>query len=211
MASLLPNEESSSSLVLRAPLAPSPNKADRDRDHTPVIWPLLYRMYIACHILRLGTEARLSALVFLHQYATAVIAAHKGNNVVLHSSSSTTTTTTTSSHEDWKWVAAACLFLACKAEEEPRRSRDVINLAHMLLSTSLADNDNNGNNNNVVTLKEDPPHLDEAYWAAINNINKTEQVVLRWLAFDVLVSQPHLAVQLLLLENIQLVFVPILL
>jgi hypothetical protein len=208
MASLLPNNEeyesSSSNLALRAPLAPSsPNNeadGDRDRDHTPIIRPLLYRMYIACHILRLGTEARFSALVFLHRYAAAVLRS---------TTSTTTTTTTTTSHEDWKWVAAACLFLACKAEEEPRRLRDVINLAHMLLSTSSSatdDQNNNGNinhqnNKSIVTLQEDPPHLDEAYWAAKKKIVETEQVVLRWLAFDVSVSHPHRAVQLLLLKE----------
>jgi hypothetical protein len=193
MASLLPNEESSSNLALRAPLAPSETTTTNDLDPiTPVIRPLLYRMYIACHILRLGTEARFSALVFLHRYATAV-AAHKGNDALLRS--------TTSSHEDWKWVAAACLFLACKAEEEPRRLRDVINLAHMLLSTSTDDKNNGKKNTTVVTLKEDPPHLNEAYWAAKKKIVETEQVVLRWLAFDVSVSHPHRAVHLLLLET----------
>ena len=33
---------------------------------------------------------------------------------------------------DFKWIFSACLFLACKSEEEPRRLRDVINCAHMI-------------------------------------------------------------------------------
>jgi hypothetical protein len=132
-------------------------------------------MYIACHILRLGTEARFSALVFLHRYTRAVTK----EGVV--------------GHLDWRWVAAACLFLACKAEEEPRRLRDVINLAHMLLSTEEGDD-----GKETIYLHEEPPHLNEEYWEAKKKIVETEQVVLRWLAFDVSVSHPHRAVFLLL-------------
>jgi len=164
-----------SDLALCAPLEFS---STSDDDYTPQIRPLLYRMYIACHILRLGTEARFSALVFLHRYTRAVSKEGVG---------------ATSTRMDWRWVAAACLFLACKAEEEPRRLRDVINLAHMLLSTEDGDD-----GNEVIALQEEPPHLNEEYWEAKKKIVETEQVVLRWLAFDISVSHPHRAVFLLL-------------
>lgn len=165
--SLLPN---SSEFSLRPPLEPSVST----NDHTPQIRPLLYRMYIACYILRLGTEARFSALVFLHRYIRAVAKENTKN-----------------SHDrtDWRWVCAACLFLACKASEEPRRLRDVINLAHM-----MEWNETDG----TINLQGEPPHLNEQYWEAKKKIVETEQVVLRWLAFDVSVSHPHRAVFLLL-------------
>ena len=42
-----------------------------------------------------------------------------------------------------------------------------------------------------------PPSLDEAYWSAKAIVVQVEQVVLRWLSFDVLVSHPHRAAVLL--------------
>jgi hypothetical protein len=154
-------------------------------------------MYIACHILRLGTEARFSALVFLHRFAMA----HDANDNGTDNDNDNDT-----DDIEWNWVAAACLFLACKAEEEPRRLRDVINLAHMILtSTSTApaapdddDKDDHDKYGTEITLHPEPPHLNEAYWVAKKKIVETEQVVLRWLGFDVSVSHPHRAVALLL-------------
>jgi hypothetical protein len=139
------------------------------------IVPVLSRMFIACNILGFGIETQFSALVFLHRYALAVAKD-------IH--------TQHKSIRGWRWVAAACLFLACKAEEEPRRLRDVINLAHMLFAKE--------DKGNAATIAENPPDLDEDYWEAKKKIVETEQIVLRWLAFDLSVSHPHRAVFLLL-------------
>lgn len=154
-------------LALRAPILSSVRQEENQTHHR--IRPMLYRMYIACHILQLGYEARFTALVLFHRYTRAV----KGDGA------------------DPTWAAASCLFLACKAEEEPRRLRDVINLAHMLLSTSRDESAH-------IVLKIEPPHLNEDYWDAKKKIVETEQIVLRWLAFDVSVSHPHRAVSLIL-------------
>ena len=172
---LLAATSRSNDVAFRAPL-PTPPIID-GHDPTHRIRPLLYRMYIACHVLRLGTEARFSALVFLHRFAAAIPKDQPP--------------------PEWKWVAAACLFLACKSEEEPRRLRDVINLAHMLLS----DNTEPEASSDVLyelSIRSDPPPLNEAYWDIKKKIVETEQVVLRWLSFDVSVSHPHRAVILLL-------------
>ena len=143
--------------------------------------PLLHRMYVACHVLRLGTEARFTALVLLHRYFAAV-------------SSSGGSDAKRAERSDAGWAAAACLFLACKAEEEPRRLRDVINLAHMLLLASPSDHETT--EKDIITLKN-PPDLNQAYWDNKKQIVETEQEVLRWLSFDASVSHPHRIVTLL--------------
>jgi hypothetical protein len=165
----------SSDVAFRAPLPTPPIDG---HDPTSHIRPLLYRMYVACHVLRLGTEARFSALVFLHRFAAAIPMDQPP--------------------PEWKWVAAACLFLACKSEEEPRRLRDVINLAHMLLSDNNTEPEASSDVLYELSIRSDPPPLNEAYWDIKKKIVETEQVVLRWLSFDVSVSHPHRAVILLL-------------
>ena len=173
---------------------------------------LLYKMYLGCHILRLGSEARYSALVFLHRY---------------HIATNTRTQNEHKNNKDLKWVAAACLFLACKTEEQPRRLRDVINLAQMLFSSSesLEDDDGgSGNSSNVnrsgskkgkllddnemavatKIIKLQPkllPDLNQEYWDCKKQIVKTEQDLLRWLSYDTSVSHPHRLVTILLLEG----------
>jgi hypothetical protein len=174
---------SSDDVAFRAPLPTPPIDG---QDPTPRIRPLLYRMYIACHVLRLGTEARFSALVFLHRFAAAAAILPPKDQQQ-------------QPPPEWKWVAAACLFLACKSEEEPRRLRDVINLAHMLLSDNNTTTEPEADGVLCeLSIRSDPPPLNEAYWDIKKKIVETEQVVLRWLSFDVSVSHPHRAVILLL-------------
>jgi hypothetical protein len=159
---------------------PSPTNSDdeapTDDPITEKIRPLLYRMYVAAHILKLGTEARYSALVLLHRYVHAV---HR-----LHGKLQRPT----------RWVAAACIFLATKSEEEPRRLRDMINLAHMV----LADNEDKKYDSTIINMDKEPPSLDEGYWDTKKKIIETEQAVLRWLGFDAFVPHPHRAVALML-------------
>ena len=138
--------------------------------HIP-LQPLLYKLWIACQVLRLGQETSFSALVLLHRY----YANHVANEP-----------------QDWKWIGAACLVLGMKTEEEVRRLRDVINVAHML-DFGVADE----STDLVFDIPSHLPELNEGYWKAKELIVTTEQMVLRVLQFDVLVSHPHRLVVLL--------------
>jgi hypothetical protein len=93
-----------------------------------------------------------------------------------------------------KWVAAVCVFLATKSQEEPRRLRDVINLAHTLLDEASLQN----GKGTIICLNKEPPLLDEAYWEFKKKIVHTEQIVLRWLGFDLFVPHPHRTVSLMI-------------
>ena len=116
-------------------------------------------------------------------------------------------------------VAASCLFLGCKVEEEHRRIRDVINLSHMFdFARARGDTGigksapTNGEsigadqlpaaiaNDDTIHIHEasSPPDLDDDYWTAKEKIVATEQEVLRMLHFDVSVGHPHRAVLLIL-------------
>lgn len=145
-----------------------------DVEISETLKPLLFRMYIACEILRLGTEARYAALVYLHRYCIAIY--ENTGKVELPS----------------QYVAAACLFLATKSQEEPRRLRDVINLAQVILD-GIGQQDIK-----VISLDTEPPLLDETYWALKKKLVETEQSVLRWLGFDLFVPHPHRTVSLMI-------------
>ena len=138
-------------------------------DCQPIVpTPVLYRMYIACHVLRLSTETRFTALVLLHRYSHANF--NEGS-------------------DDWAWIGATCLFLATKTEDEPRRLRDIINMAQMILSSP-----NNDESTTITINMQETPPLNEVYWESKKKAIETEQMVLRWLGFDCSVSHPHRAV-----------------
>ena len=144
-----------------------------------ILHPLLCRMFCAAKVLKLSNEARFSSIVLLHRYFDACH--HLPENV------------------DWKWIAASCLFLGTKTEEEPRRLRDIINVAHMLeFGTQSKDHDSLLE---IIHVKDKPMLLDEDYWSAKEQLIATEQKVLRMLQFDVCVSHPHRAVAVVLSTN----------
>lgn len=74
---------------------------------------------------------------------------------------------------DHMYIPTSCLFLATKAEENPRRIRDVIGTSHHVLHPT-----------------EPPMPLDEDYWDYKEKLVKYEQLVLRVLMFDMDVSHP---------------------
>ena len=92
------------------------------QQHNAKLRPMLCAVFVACRVLRVSVETQFTAACLMHRYYWA-----RENNA-----ESATTTTTTVQPTDPKWIFAACLFLACKSEEEPRRLRDVINCAHMI-------------------------------------------------------------------------------
>ena len=175
--------------------------------------------------MQLGSETRFTSLVLFHRYYLA------SNLIGTLSREEATATdrkdgsrTHVAVSEKWRehlgTVAASCLFLGCKVEEEHRRIRDVINLSHMFdfagdrgdagIEKSTQTNGESINddqqhpaataNDDIIHIHEanSPPDLDDDYWKAKERIVATEQEVLRMLHFDVSVGHPHRAVLLIL-------------
>ena len=198
-------------LSLQAPLVVRNAQSDGNSSvSTTVIMPpttFLFRMFVASDVLQLSPETRFTAVVLLYRCV---------NNMYHHQQRQQNGHKVTANNQtpivdaaDWPWLGGACLFLACKAEEQNRRLRDIINMIFMVLmedaggkeesGDALRDAGNVGNVNLRVSAK--PPPLDEEYWTAKKRVIDTEQAVLRWLGFDCHVSHPHRAVLLLLQDH----------
>lgn len=104
--------------------------------HDGVVRPMICRMLIASKTLRMDTETRFTAIVLWHRYCHAILIATgaicSGDRATADTRDSTATRIR-HCNADAAWAAAACLFLACKVEEEPVRLRDIINVAQMVL------------------------------------------------------------------------------
>ena len=220
-------------------LASSPLQEDGDDDGAFATLPskaklilrsMLCRMYASAEVMQLGSETRFTSLVLFHRYylASNVIGAlsQSRNKVAATDRNDCSSTSVHVPEKQWREhlgaVAASCLFLACKVEEEHRRIRDVINLSHMFdfagtrgdtgigkltPANGEAINDDQQqpaatriSNDDIIHIHEanSPPDLDDDYWKAKEQIVATEQEVLRMLHFDVSVSHPHRAVLLIL-------------
>jgi len=152
----------------------------------------IFRMYFACHILRVTTETRFTAVVLLHRF---IQAKNKAGSQTDYDNGEEENN---EDDDNLPWIGAVCLFLACKTEEEPRRLRDVINMARMVLS----ENNKTNSDDDIITLNLSQPPLlnEEAYWDSKKKAIETEQMVLRWLGFDCSVSHPH-RMMWMILEN----------
>uniref|UniRef100_H2Z208 Cyclin-L1 n=1 Tax=Ciona savignyi TaxID=51511 RepID=H2Z208_CIOSA len=75
-------------------------------------------------------------------------------------------------------VAMACIWLASKVEEAPRRVRDVINVFHYIRQKRI-------------TKSPLPMQLDSNYITLKNNVIKSERRLLKELGFCVHVKHPH--------------------
>jgi cyclin T len=76
------------------------------------------------------------------------------------------------------WVAPACLFLAAKVEEQPRRLEHVIREAHMLLAPTQP-------------LDARGTHSRE-YHEMAEYLVSLENILLQTLGFDIRIDQPHI-------------------
>jgi hypothetical protein len=97
-------------LSLRSPLAAAAAAAAAVDHGNLIPISFLFCMYTACQILELSTETRYSSIVLLQRYAAAR---------VVHSMKINLPSSHFNNNNGWPWVGAACIFLACKAEEEP--------------------------------------------------------------------------------------------
>mmetsp|Transcript_27312 Transcript_27312/g.33483 ORF Transcript_27312/g.33483 Transcript_27312/m.33483 type:complete len:316 (+) Transcript_27312:30-977(+) len=193
----------------RAPL-PTEHGPDVPDAAYPLLHDALCRMHVACYSLSLGSETAFTSLCLFHRYIC-----HHFNTANNNSANTTVSVATTEkntkhiSHhqqqEELGIIAAACIFLGTKSEEDPRRIRDIINMAHVFQFATPPTESKNENGDGSIVLgsstrkgaksriveARDLPLLDESYWALKDQVVSVEQKILRILRFDVHVSHPH--------------------
>lgn len=197
-----------------APWAPpngdAPSASDSGFMYEGIMRHLLCRMCVASHVMELGSESRFTGMVLFHRYARRFYCLVRQNQRRQEGPMRLSTQGQRLTHQEMGQmkshlgpVAAVCLFLGCKMEEEPRRIRDVINVSHLLSFSAWEDADavehtattqqRDLERNNPVTIAESPhpPSLDESYWTAKEKLVSTEQHVLRMINFDTTVCHPH--------------------
>jgi Cyclin, N-terminal domain len=222
------DEKPNISAFLRDDVSLRPPMPSRTADgHDAATRSMVCRMFVASETLRLDEETRFTAVVLWHRYFAAVESSKVLG--MAGAATANTTSDEVHNNDGMAWEAAACLFLACKVEDKPRQLRDIINVARMVLkeqpestapssekyridllaSASLAENNASTQNEpklpvgapkRALPLNRDPPPLNEAYWDTKLLLVRSEQIVLRWLGFDVMVSKPHRAVTMVLEE-----------
>lgn len=161
---------------------------------------------MASSSLKVNTETRFTSLVLFHRYACHYFCdiknKHKRRNSTDRHTHATDDGKSTIDYKNLGLIAASCIFLGCKAEEDSRVLRDVTNVAYMC-GFHIFNKDTINASGYIIEQETDPPLLDEAYWLKKSTMVEKEQEVLRMLHFNVNVSHPYRAI-LALVDIIQL-------
>lgn len=205
-------------LALRSPLAvpkqPPHTTIDSAHDeigcsdeHNAAILPWICALLAASEVLDLSVETQFTASVLLHRYRS-LSGAFRVRGRTLRSDRGEDSVPSPEI-----LAVAACLFVACKAENEPRRVRDVVSCALQLrVRVPSCEEDGSSSTNLSNTERKVPVHvlwipdpLDAGseiprvarYKETQQRLIDAEQRLLRWLGFDVQVSHPHRMVVLI--------------
>lgn len=165
-------------MTLRPPVTTYP--VSNNSNHDRVTW--ISSLFIMSHVLRLKMDAQFTAACLLHRFLDYHDIRDKARS-------------STFTRKPSVWIGA-CLFIAAKVAEDPRRLRDVVNCSQMLRlplerppdgSTALPS----------IHWKDNPPNIDYDYVNTKTEMIQAEQEFLRVIHFDTSVSQPHRAMALL--------------
>ena len=196
--------------------------SDLVQEHDARVRPLLSILCVAASVLELSVEARFCAASLLHRYHYYSCYANSdkpnkssGAKAPDDKKKSKTGKDTMDSNDNDTskiphdaWIVAACLFLACKVQETPRRMRDVINCVHMITTNDTEEVSSSSSHSHRVKLQwqslDALPDLNQfSYWNDKERIILLEQEVLQWLRFDCIVPSPHRMAVVLFMDEKQ--------
>ena len=156
-----------------------------------------YRMHVASSVaaLNLKVEARYTSIVIFRRYTCHYFNDLKGSKI---NSEDCGVDASDPSMDGIDYhhlgvIAAVSIFLGCKAEDDYRSLRNVINVTYRLGFHSINDNSVQNLSSFAINEVEEPMPLNEAYWKMKEEIITKEQEVLRVLRFDICIPQPHRA------------------
>lgn len=147
-----------------------------------------YKIVIAFHALQLSSETRFSAMVLFHRFICRYFFACEQRSCTVVSDQIIYLNR----------ASMACIFLACKLCDEPRRIRDLINLWRVIkFNNPCASTSNDEHLRNApfqFNEAQGPPDLDARYWEQKDELVSLEQDILRVINFDTKICHPHRAV-----------------
>jgi hypothetical protein len=202
--------------VLRSLINNPPEDA---RAHDQTLRPLLSGLFVACNMLQVSVETRFTAAVLLHRYYAACPVGQRTDAVQWVVASCLFLACKTEEEPRRlrdvincahmiRWEKEAISSSDRGTRKRPRNSGDAA-LQNDQTNASTGISGKIHATSTVAgpcTVQWDPqpPSLDETYWEGKETIVRTEQNVLRWLAFDTVVSHPHRAVIVILQQHQQL-------
>ena len=152
-----------------------------------------YRMHVASSVaaLNLKVEARYTSIVIFRRYTCHYFNDLKDSKI--NSEDASDPSMDGIDYHHLGVIAAVSIFLGCKAEDDYRSLRNVINVTYRLGFHSINDNSVQNLSSFAINEVEEPMPLNEAYWKMKEEIITKEQEVLRVLRFDICIPQPHRA------------------
>lgn len=136
----------------------------QQQQHDAFVRPMVSALCIGAHVLQVSVETRFTTAVLLHRYYY-----YNYDNDIKNNTNTSTRLDDVNDKEEMKYVVAACLWLAGKREEEPRRVRDLVNFVCMIDWNTTpqppqTQRSNTNENENNTSKEEDATKQDVMVW-----------------------------------------------